>query len=72
MRGWLTEGVSKPPSNRTRLPPWWALLIICALILGILVILALKTSTPVILIAEAISVVLLAVAALVKALENKE
>jgi len=49
---------------------WWGLLIVCTLTLGTLIILAIKTSMPLVLIAEAISVVLLAATALIKALRD--
>lgn len=67
-----SRAARKGPVNstgRTRLP-WWILLTVCALTLGTLIILAIGTSAPLVLIAEAISVVLLAVTTLVKALRD--
>lgn len=55
---------SHPPDKPGR--PWWVLLTLCLLFLGTLLVLALMTHTPLILIAEALAVVLFGISALLK------
>jgi hypothetical protein len=61
-----TEDARNAPRPDRRRLPWWAALALCALILGTLITLAVCTTTPLILVAEAIAVVLCSAAAFLK------
>ncbi|REF00959.1 hypothetical protein [Thermomonospora umbrina] len=59
-----SETDSSTPEKPRR--PWWVLLSLCILFLGTLLVLALMTHTPLILIAEALAVILFGISALIK------
>jgi hypothetical protein len=65
-----TEDVEHTPLPDRPWVPWWVLLGLSAMILGTLIVLALCTTAPLILVAEAIAVVLLSVDGLTKILKD--
>jgi hypothetical protein len=65
-----TEEVEHTPRPDRPRVPWWVLLGLSAMILGTLIVLALCTSEPLILVAEAIAVVLLSIEGLAKILKD--